>query len=45
MGKRRAFNPEFKAREALEMISGEKGLRQAGRVYGIKNTVLFSPLV
>lgn len=38
--KRRAFSPEFKARVVLEMISGEKGLMQASREYGIKDTVL-----
>ena len=32
--------PEFKARVVLEMISGEKGLMQASREYGIKDTVL-----
>jgi transposase-like protein len=37
---RRQFSPEFKARVVLEMISGEKGLMQASREYGIKDTVL-----
>ena len=40
MTKRRTFTPEFKARVVLEMISGEKGLLQASREYGIKDTVL-----
>lgn len=37
---RRKFDPDFKARVVLEMISGEKGLMQASREYGIKDTVL-----
>ena len=40
MTKRRIFSPEFKVRVVLEMISGEKGLMQASREYGIKDTVL-----
>jgi len=41
MGKqRRQFSAEFKVRVVLEMISGEKGLMQASREYGIKDTVL-----
>jgi transposase len=40
MTKRRQYDPEFKARVVLEMISGEKGLMQASREYGIKDTVL-----
>jgi transposase len=40
MTKRRTFSPEFKVRVVLEMISGEKGLMQASREYGIKDTVL-----
>jgi len=40
MKERRKFSPEFKARVVLEMISGEKGLMQASREYGIKDTVL-----
>jgi transposase-like protein len=40
MNKRRTFTPEFKVRVVLEMISGEKGLMQASRDYGIKDTVL-----
>jgi len=40
MTKRRIFSPEFKVRVILELISGEKGLMQASREYGIKDTVL-----
>jgi transposase-like protein len=40
MNQRRTFTPEYKARIVLEMISGEKGLMQASREYGIKDTVL-----
>ena len=37
---RRKFDPDFKVRVVLEMISGEKGLMQASREYGIKDSVL-----
>ena len=40
MTKRRIFNSEFKVGVVLEMISGEKGLMEASREYGIKDTVL-----
>lgn len=40
MTKRRQFNAEFKVRVVLEMLAGEKGLMQASREYGIKDTVL-----
>ena len=40
MVKRRKFSPEFKARVVLELISGKKGLMEASRDYGIKDTVL-----
>jgi len=40
MKERRKFDPEFKVRVVLEMISGQKGLMQASREYGIKDTVL-----
>ena len=40
MAKRRTFSPEFKVRVVLDMISGEKGIMQASRDYGIKDTVL-----
>ena len=39
MTKRRTFSPEFKVRVVLELISGEKGLMEASREYGIKDTV------
>lgn len=37
---RRKFTAEFKAKVVLELISGEKGLMQASREYGIKDSVL-----
>ncbi len=37
---RRTFTAEFKTRVVLEMLSGDKGLMQASREYGIKDTVL-----
>ena|SRR5271157_344921 len=37
---RRSFSAEFKAKVVLELITGEKGLEQASREYGIKDTVL-----
>src|SRR5512138_492306 len=40
MKARRQFSPEFKARVVLELISGKKGLMEASREYGIKDTVL-----
>ena len=40
MSERRSFTAEFKAKVVLELISGEKGLTQASREYGIKDTVL-----
>ena len=40
MTKRRTFDPDFKARVVLEMISGKKGLMEASREYEIKDTVL-----
>ena len=40
MTERRRFNPEFKAKVVLELISGTKGLMQASREYGIKDSVL-----
>ncbi len=38
--RRRTFSAEFKAKVVLEMISGEKGLMEASREYGIKDTLL-----
>lgn len=40
MTERRKFSPEFKVKVVLEMLKGEKGLMQASREYGIKDTVL-----
>ena len=40
MTERRKFSPEFKAKVVLELISGTKGLMQASREYGIKDSVL-----
>ncbi len=37
---RRKFDPEFKARVVLELISGQKGLMAASREYRIKDSVL-----
>ena len=40
MSARRNFSAEFKAKVVLELISGEKGLAEASREYGIKDSVL-----
>ena len=40
MTERRKFSAEFKAKVVLELISGKKGLMEASREYGIKDTVL-----
>jgi transposase len=40
MRARRNFKAEFKAKVVLELISGEKGLAEASREYGIKDTLL-----
>ena len=40
MTTRRSFTAEFKVKVVLELISGEKGLAQASRDYGIKDTVV-----
>ncbi len=40
MSERRQYDPEFKTRVVLELISGQKGLMEASREYGIKDTVL-----
>ena len=37
---RRKFSPEFKTRVVLELLTGTKGLMQASREYGIKDTVI-----
>ena len=38
--KRRKFRPEFKVRVVMELLTGEKGLREASREYQIKDSVL-----
>jgi len=40
MVKRRQYSAEFKSRVVLQLLSGEKGLLEASREYGIKDTVL-----
>ena len=40
MSKRRVFTPEFKARVVLEVITQQKSLAQAGREYGVRDTVI-----
>jgi transposase-like protein len=40
MVERRKYSPEFKARVVLELLTGQKGLMQASREYGIKDTLL-----
>ncbi len=40
MSARQSFTAKFKVKVVLELISGEKGLAQASREYGIKDTVL-----
>ena len=40
MAERKHYTGEFKARVVLEMLSGQKGLMQASRDYGIKDTIL-----
>ena len=40
MVERRKFSPEFKARVVLELLTGKKGLMEASREYGIKDSVL-----
>jgi transposase len=40
MVERRKYSSEFKTRVVLELITGKKGLMQASREYGIKDTVL-----
>ena len=38
--RRRTYSAEFKAQVVLELISGDKGLMEASREYGIKDTLL-----
>ena len=40
MPKRKHYPAEFKTRVVLELLSGQKGLMQASREYGIKDTIL-----
>ena len=40
MTERRKFTPEFKAKVVIELLTGPKGLMQASREYGIKDSVL-----
>mgnify|MGYP005827049729 CR=1 FL=1 len=40
MKERRTFDPAFKVRVVFELISGKKGLTEASREYGIKDSVL-----
>lgn len=40
MVKRRTYTAEFKIKVVLELLSGEKGLTQASREYGVKDSVL-----
>ena len=40
MTARRNFSADFKVKVVLELISGKKGLAEASREYGIKDTVL-----
>ena len=40
MTDRRKFSAEFKTKVVLELISGKKGLMEASREYGIKDTVI-----
>jgi transposase len=40
MTERRRFTPEFKAKVVIELLTGAKGLMQASREYGIKDSVL-----
>jgi transposase-like protein len=40
MVKRRQYSSEFKTRVVLQLLSGEKGLMEASREYGIKDSVL-----
>jgi len=40
MTERRKYSAEFKVKVVLEMITGLKGLMQASREYGIKDSVL-----
>ncbi len=40
MTERRKFSAEFKSKVVIELLTGQKGLMQASREYGIKDSVL-----
>lgn len=40
MPKRKHYTAEFKTRVVLELLTAQKGLMQASREYGIKDTIL-----
>ena len=40
MPKRKHYTAEFKTRVVLELLTAQKGLLQASREYGIKDTIL-----
>jgi len=40
MIERKTYTAEFKTKVVLELISGQKGLMQASRDYGIKDTTI-----
>jgi len=40
MPKRKQYTAEFKTRVVLELLTAQKGLMQASREYGIKDTLL-----
>ena len=40
MPQRRKYTAEFKTRVILELLTAQKGLMQASREYGIKDTIL-----
>ena len=40
MPKRKHYTAEFKTRVVLELLTAQKGLMQASRDYGIKDTIL-----
>ncbi len=40
MPRRKKYTAEFKTRVVLELLTAQKGLMQASREYGIKDTIL-----
>ncbi len=42
MAERKKYTAEFKTRVVLELLTAQKGLMQASRDYGIKDTILKS---